>query len=70
LVGTPVTDAGVANLTNSKSLKQLYLWHTKATEASKKALPLVEVVLGTTEADVEAFVKLGEKAPKPVEAKK
>jgi mono/diheme cytochrome c family protein/uncharacterized membrane protein len=70
LVGTPVTDAGVASLTNSKSLKQLYLWHTKATEASKKALPLVEVVLGTTEADVEAFVKLGEKAPKPVEAKK
>ncbi len=70
LVGTTVTDVGVANLTNAKSLKQLYLWHTKATEASKKALPLVEVVLGTTEADVAEFVKLGAKAPKAVEAKK
>ena len=64
LVGTSVTDAGVATLANSKSLKQLYLWHTKATEASKKALPLAEVVLGTTEADVAEFVKLGDKAPK------
>jgi uncharacterized membrane protein/mono/diheme cytochrome c family protein/SepF-like predicted cell division protein (DUF552 family) len=70
LVGTTVTDAGIANLATSKSLKQLYLWHTKATEASKKALPLVEVVLGTSEADVAEFVKLGAKAPKAVEAKK
>ncbi len=70
LVGTSVTDAGVANLASSKSLKQLYLWHTKATEASKKALPQVEIVLGTTEADVAEFVKLGAKAPKAVEAKK
>jgi mono/diheme cytochrome c family protein/uncharacterized membrane protein len=70
LVGTAVTDAGIAHLTNSKSIKQLYLWHTKATEASKKALPRIEVVLGTAEADVAEFVKLGAKAPKPVEAKK
>lgn len=74
LVGTGITDAGLKELATCKTLKQVYLWQSKATEAGvaalKQALPGVEVVLGTTEAQIAEFIKVGETAPKPAEAKK
>ena len=74
LVGTAVSDAGLKDLTACKSLKQVYLWQSKATDAGvaalKQALPGVEVVLGTTEQQIADFIKVGETAPKPAEAKK
>ena len=61
-------------LSACKALQQVYLWQSKATEAGvaalKQALPNVEVVLGTTEAQIADFIKVGENAPKPAEAKK
>ena len=74
LLGTGITDAGLKELSACKALQQVYLWQSKATEAGvaalKQALPNVEVVLGTTEAQIADFIKVGENAPKPAEAKK
>ncbi len=74
LVGTTVTDAGLKALAGCKSLKKIYVWQSKVTDAGVaellKTLPNVDVVLGTNESQIAEFVKLGEKAPKPIEVKK
>jgi hypothetical protein len=53
LYNTAVTDAGVADLSNLKALKNVYLWQSKVTDAGadtlKKAIPSVAVDLGWKE---------------------
>ncbi|WP_428654071.1 c-type cytochrome domain-containing protein [Runella sp.] len=74
LVNTLVTDAGIKELAASKSLLSLHVWHSKVTEAGvaalKQAKPGLEVTIGINEQQIADFIKAGETAPKPEEAKK
>jgi uncharacterized membrane protein len=74
LVNTQVTDAGIKELTESKSLLSLHVWHSKVTEAGaallKQAKPNLDVTIGINEQQIADFIKAGETAPKPEEAKK
>jgi hypothetical protein len=38
LVGTPISDRGLAHLTKIKSLKRVYLWQTRVTEKGVRQL--------------------------------
>lgn len=74
LVNTQVTDAGIKELATSKSLLSLHVWKSKVTEAGvaalKQAKPNVDVTIGINEQQIAEFIKAGETAPKPEEAKK
>lgn len=74
LVNTQVTDAGIKELATTKSLLSLHVWHSKVTEAGAAALkqvkPNLDVTIGINEQQIADFIKAGETAPKPEEAKK
>ncbi|MFN8349781.1 MAG: c-type cytochrome domain-containing protein [Spirosomataceae bacterium] len=74
LVNTQVTDAGIKELAGTKSLLSLHVWHSKATEGGVAALkqlrPDMEVTIGINEQQIADFIKAGETAPQPEEAKK
>ena len=74
LVNTQVTDTGIKELAGTKSLLSLHVWHSKATEegvvALKQLRPDMEVTIGINEQQIADFIKAGETAPKPEEAKK
>lgn len=74
LVNTQVTDAGIKELAAAKSLLSLHVWHSKVTEAGvaalKQAKPNLEITIGINEQQIAEFIKAGETAPKPEEAKK
>lgn len=74
LVNTQVTDAGIKELAATKSLRSLHVWHSKVTEAGvaalKQAKPNLEITIGINEQQIAEFIKAGETAPKPEEAKK
>jgi hypothetical protein len=74
LVNTQVTDAGIKELSATTNLLSLHVWHSKVTEAGvaalKQAKPNVDVTIGINEQQIADFIKAGETAPKPEEAKK
>ncbi len=74
LVNTQVTDAGIKELTTTKSLLSLYVWQSKVTEAGvtalKQAKPNLDITMGINEQQIAEFIKAGETAPQPEEAKK
>lgn len=74
LVNTQVTDVGIKELSATPNLLSLHVWHSKATEAGvaalKQAKPGLDVTIGINEQQIADFIKAGETAPKPEEAKK
>ncbi|MEI7584157.1 c-type cytochrome domain-containing protein [Runella sp.] len=74
LVNTQVTDAGIKELSATPNLLSLHVWHSKVTEAGvaalKQAKPNLDVTIGINEQQIADFIKAGETAPKPEEAKK
>lgn len=74
LVNTQVTDAGIKELSATPNLLSLHVWHSKVTEAGVDALkqtkPNLDVTIGINEQQIADFIKAGETAPKPEEAKK
>lgn len=74
LVNTQVTDTGIKELAVLKSLRSLHVWQSKVTEAGVAALKQsnanLDVTLGINEQQIAEFVKAGETAPQPEEAKK
>lgn len=74
LVNTQVTDTGIKELSITPNLLSLHVWHSKVTEAGAAALklakPHLDVTIGINEQQIADFIKAGETAPKPEEAKK
>ena len=74
LVGTKITDQGLKELAAAKKLTRLHLWKTNVTEtgvsALKQANSALEITTGITEQQIAEFVKVGQNATKPEDAKK